>query len=455
MTRTAYEVNFDGLVGPTHSYAGLAYGNLASQANQSSVSNPREAALQGLAKMKLLADLGVKQAVLPPQERPDMQALRRLGFSGSDAQILEKVHRDDPVLLAACSSSSSMWAANAATISPSADCADGRVHITPANLVSQFHRSLETRTTAAVLKAIFKDESAFVHHAPLPACPYFGDEGAANHTRLCRGHGEAGVEVFAFGRRYADLGAASPSRFPARQTIEASAAIARLHSLEPTRTVFVQQNPAAIDAGVFHNDVIALGNENVLLYHADAYVDAPRCIERIRSALSACDSQLMAMEVSSEELSLADAVATYLFNSQLVTLPDGTMALIAPTECRQSVSARRVIERIVAAENPIRQVHYVDVRQSMQNGGGPACLRLRCVLTEEELGKAHQGVMLTNALHAQLESWVRRHYRERLEPGDLADVRLLEEGRAALDELTRILGLGSIYPFQGAADAFS
>lgn len=448
MTPAAFEVNFDGIVGPTHSYAGLAYGNLASQTNRSSVSNPREAALQGLAKMKLLADLGVKQAVLPPQERPDLKAIRRLGFSGSDAQILEKIHRDDPALLAACSSSSSMWAANAATISPSADCADVRIHITTANLVSQFHRSLETPTTAAILKAIFKDESAFVHHAPLPACPYFGDEGAANHTRLCAAHGIKGIEIFAFGRQSADLTASSPTRFPARQTFEACAAIARLHLLDSTKTILIQQNPAAIDAGVFHNDVIALGNENVLLYHADAYADTPGCIEKIRTAMSANGVELVAIEVSSDELSLADAVTTYFFNSQLVTMPDGTMTLIAPVECRESKPAGRVIERIVAADNPIRNVQYVDVRQSMRNGGGPACLRLRCVLTEEEVGKAHQGVMLTNALYLRLVSWVSQHYRERLEPNDLADVQLLEEGRAALDELTWILGLGSIYPFQ-------
>src|SRR5881398_2438280 len=118
--------------------------------------------------MKFLADLGVKQAVLPPHERPHLPTLRRLGFTGSDADVLHKVHKEDPMLLAAVSSSSAMWTANAATVSPSADCADARVHFTAANLLTQFHRSLEPQTTAAILKAIFTDERHFAHHPALP-----------------------------------------------------------------------------------------------------------------------------------------------------------------------------------------------------------------------------------------------------------------------------------------------
>ena len=273
---TQVEVNFDGLIGPTHNYAGLSRGNLASQQHRMMVSNPQEAALQGLAKMKFLADLGLKQAVLPPQERPDLQTLRRLGFSGTDGQILDRARREAPMLLAACSSASAMWTANAATVSPGADTADRRVHFTPANLVSQFHRSLEPPTTGAVLRAIFPDEAKFAHHGPLPAAPQLGDEGAANHTRLCAAHGQGGIELFVFGRSGFDSAEQGPRRFPARQTREASEAIARLHQLDPARTVFIRQNPAAIDAGAFHNDVVAVANENVLLYHADAFADPAR-----------------------------------------------------------------------------------------------------------------------------------------------------------------------------------
>src|SRR5262245_13496570 len=272
---TAHEINFDGLVGPTHNYAGLSYGNIASMKNKSAVSSPKQAALQGLEKMRLLAGLGVKQAILPPHERPHVATLRTLGFRGSDADVLKAAQKQDTVLLAAVCSSSNMWTANAATVSPSADTADGKVHFTPANLISQFHRSLEPPTTARLLGAIFPESaSCFVHHPPLPCASHLSDEGAANHTRLARRHGEAGVEIFVYGRRAFDGADAGPRKFPARQTSEACAAIARNHQLDPGRVIFLRQSPAAIDAGAFHNDVVSVGNENVLLYHQAAYTDA-------------------------------------------------------------------------------------------------------------------------------------------------------------------------------------
>ena len=239
------EFNFDGLIGPTHNYAGLSRGNLASQAHRHLMSNPREAALQGLAKMKFMADLGVGQAVIPPLERPDLATLRRLGFSGSDGRVIERVAKDSPALLAACYSASSMWTANAATVSPSSDTADGKIHFTPANLVSQFHRSLEPPGTARILRAIFADESRFVHHDPLPGHPNFGDEGAANHMRLAASHADGGFELFVYGRSVFDPAGNGPARFPARQTREASEAIARLHGLCPARTLVLRQGKAA------------------------------------------------------------------------------------------------------------------------------------------------------------------------------------------------------------------
>src|SRR5690349_1002062 len=259
-------MNFDGLPGPTHNYSGLAHGNLAAERNAQQVANPREAALQGLAKMRALAARGYAQAVLPPQERPNVPALRALGFDGSDHDVIARAGREAPDILAACCSAASMWAANAATVSASADCADGRVHLTPANLVTHFHRSLEAPTTTRVLRAIFADRTRFRVHDPLPAAPQFGDEGAANHTRFARGSGEAGVEFFAYGRRAFGEGAA-PTRFPARQTREASEAIARRHGLDRRQTVFARQRPDAIDDGVFHNDVIAVGEGAFLFCH--------------------------------------------------------------------------------------------------------------------------------------------------------------------------------------------
>ena len=339
-----------------------------------------------------------------------------------------------------------MWAANAATISPSADTRDNRLHLTPANLIAQLHRSTEANSTAATLRKIFPDESRFAHHAPLPCQATFADEGAANHTRLCAAHGQPGIELFVYGKSPfsgAAEGPLIPKKFQPRQSLEASRAIARLHHLDPARTLFLQQHPDAIDAGVFHNDVAAVGNENVLLCHARTYVDQPTALAKVREAFAAVspDTPLHVIEVADEELTLEESVDTYLFNSQIVTLPDNSMALIAPGECEHHPRARAVIDRLLSAGTPIRAAHFVPVRQSMRNGGGPACLRLRVTLTDDGRAAAHNGVFLTDALHAQLQNWVTQHYRDELHPQDLADPALYRESQQAQTDLYRILHL--------------
>lgn len=445
MIKHGVEVNFDGLVGPTHNYAGLSWGNVASKSNVNAVSNPREAALQGLAKMKRLADRGYAQGILPPHERPHIPSLRALGFSGSDAQVLEQAAKSSPSILAAVSSASSMWTANAATVSPSADTADHRVHFTPANLGAKFHRSIEHSVTGRTLKSIFADESYFAHHPALPSVSHFGDEGAANHTRLCGGYGGPGIELFVYGQVAFNEQVPAPQKYPARQTLEASQAIARLHGLKNENLVFAQQNPAAIDAGVFHNDVIAVGNGNTLFYHDMAFLDEEQVLSELRERLTG--AELEAVRVSSAEVPLKDAVASYLFNSQLLNTPDG-MLLAVPGECREVASVSRYLDHLLATGGPITAVEVFDVKQSMRNGGGPACLRLRVVLNDEELQVMHRGVILTDELYERLTTWVETHYRDELALEDLADPMLLEEVRKALDELTGILGLGSIYDFQ-------
>jgi succinylarginine dihydrolase len=436
----AVEVNFDGLVGPTHHYAGLGVGNLASQRHRHEASNPRAAACEGLAKMRLLHGLGVPQAVIPPQERPLMPALRSLGFQGDDATVLATALREAPDLLASCASTSSMWAANAANVSPAADTADGRVHLTPANLVSQFHRSLEPPATTAVLRALFRDSGRCVVHDPLPSAVGLADEGAANQMRLGHSHGHPGIEIFVYGR---DGDAhASVRRFPGRQSLAASEAVARRHGLDSSRVLFLRQSTAALDAGVFHNDVIAMANENVLIVHEQAYENGTEAIAVIRSCFaSAFGDEPVIIEVPAAEVPLEVAVDTYLFNSQLVTLPGGGMALVCPIECHEHPLTRRWLDRLVDSDNPVVAVHPVNVRQSMKNGGGPACLRLRVVLEPEALAAMHQAVLVTPALLDALESCVQRHYRERLALEDLADPSLLAESRKAVAELTHLLSL--------------
>ena len=439
------ETNFDGLPGPTHNYSGLATGNLASERFKSLTSNPRAAARLGLAKMKALADRGFAQAVLPPHERPDLAALRGLGFAGSDAQVLARAAREAPQLLAACSSAAAMWVANAATVSPSADTADGRMHFTPANLAAHFHRALEAPTTARVLRAIFSDAKCFVVHDALPATREFGDEGAANHTRFTSDPDALGIEFFVYGRAGFDAALPTPTRFAARQTREASEAIARRHGLAPERTLYAQQRPAAIDAGVFHNDVVAVGSGPVLFCHERSYIEQEATLAALAGAIGPKFTPIVVRE---DEVSLERAVTTYLFNSQLIARAEGGFLLVAPSECAEDIAVATLLERLVSGGGPIREVLTFDLKQSMQNGGGPACLRLRVALTAAERDAIRARVWLDDALHAELVDWVERHYRDRLLPADLADPALLDESRGALDELSRLLGLGSIYPFQ-------
>jgi succinylarginine dihydrolase len=395
--------------------------------------------------MKILHDLGVPQGVLPSHDRPAVDALRQLGFTGRDEDVLRNARLHDPKLLAACCSASSMWAANAATVCPSADSADGKVHFTPANLRSNFHRAIEAPTTSRVLKALFNDPEHFVHHAALPAAELFGDEGAANHTRFCSGYGNPGVHLFVYGRSALDRDTRAPARYLARQTLEASRAVARLHGLDSARLVFAQQSPSAIDAGVFHNDVIAVGNQNVFLFHQHAFLHQAELRREIESKAG---SELHLIEVAAADITLEDAVATYLFNSQLVTLPIGKMALIVPQECRDSMPIWAYLQKLVEDHDAIERIQVVDVRQSMENGGGPACLRLRVVLTDDEIESINRLTLFDDDLFQRLNAWVDQHYRDQLHEADLGDPLLLEESRAALDELTQLLGLGSVYSFQ-------
>lgn len=444
---SGYEINFDGLVGPTHHYAGLSFGNVASTNNRNNLSNPKLAAQQGLLKMKALADLGLKQGVFAPQERPHVPTLRRLGFSGSDSDVIAAAMRAAPALLSALSSASSMWTANSCTVSPSADSADGRVHFTAANLNNKFHRSIEHQTTSRILQAMFNHDVYFAHHEALPEAALFGDEGAANHNRLSGAYDQAGIQVFVYGQQQLG-GTVAPKKFPARQTREASEAIARLHGLHADRTVFVQQNPEVIDQGVFHNDVIAVSNQQVLFHHQQAFLNQSQALAEIREKMAVIGQDFVAIEVPEQRVTVQDAVSTYLFNSQILTRPDGAMTLVVPEESRQNASVWAYLTDLLQMGTPIDQIKVFDLRESMRNGGGPACLRLRVALNDAELAAVNPNIMMNDALFSTLNQWVERHYRDRLAQDDLADPQLLIESRTALDELTQILGLGSVYHFQ-------
>lgn len=431
------EVNFDGLIGPSHNYGGMSDGNLASQNNAGDVSNPREAALQGLEKMRLLVRAGFVQGVLPPLDRPNLSFLLDAGFTGSDADIIEAAGKREPKLLKAAYSASSMWTANAATISPSADTEDCRLHMSAANLSSMLHRSLEHPETVSTLAAIFENEERFSVHGALPMHSDFSDEGAANHVRLCAEHQGEGVELFVYGREAGE----SVDGFPARQTRLASESVTRAHRLKDARTVFARQSAAAINAGAFHNDVVCVGTLDTLFFHEHAFEDTHQTLADLRRASEGL-FELKPVMVPDAEVPLEDAIRSYLFNSQLLQWPgEDRLVLLAPTETEDTESARAFCERMVSGNGPIGRVQYVDVRQSMRNGGGPACLRLRVVMTPEERAACLQDVLLDEPKIDALQDIVRATYRDRLSTADLADPAFATECFTAREKLLKALGL--------------
>ena len=411
------EINFDGIIGPSHNYAGLSPGNIASASHAGAVSRPREAALQGLAKMRANMERGLAQGWFMPLDRPNAAWLASLSTDRASAA---------PHLRAAAFSASSMWAANAATVSPAADTADGRCHLTVANLMTMPHRSHEWTGTLAQLRLAFADP-AFAVHPPVPAP--FGDEGAANHMRLAPSHGEPGVEIFVYGK--------SGGAFPARQHVEASRAIARAHGLDPARTLFIEQNPRAIAGGAFHNDVVAVANERVLFCHESAFADRDGAYAAIRAAAPWCEI----VEVAEADVPLADVISSYLFNAQLVTLPTGEQGLVVPTEATATPSVKSWMERHVAGIGPIRHILPVDVRQSMANGGGPACLRLRVVADPASVDPRF---LCTAASLDRAAQVVAAHWPEAIAPADLANSALADQVRSARAALLLALGLSQL-----------
>ncbi|WP_244884438.1 N-succinylarginine dihydrolase [Marinagarivorans algicola] len=447
-TQDVREVNFDGLIGPTHNYSGLSFGNLASARNAQLCSNPQAAALQGLAKMRRLLTQGYTQGFMPPQQRPQLETMRQLGFTGSDQQIINQLYKRNPRLLSMVYSASPMWAANAATVTPSTDSGDGLVHFTPANLLTTPHRAMEAQATTHSLRTIFNNAKHFKVHAPLPSNNLFADEGAANHSRLCQHYGKRGIAMFAYGRDGIDSGD-QPSRFPARQTRLASEAVARSHGVNDDYALFCRQHPVAIDTGAFHNDVVAVANGPVLFFHQLAF--ATDDFATIKQQLAE-QFAFMPLSVNHKDVPLEDAIKSYLFNSQLLAAPNGDMTkmhLIAPSECAENTAVSRYLNTLVQDEKqPIRTIEFVDVRESMSNGGGPACLRLRVVLNEQQRAAVNPAFMLTDAKITALEQWVKKHYRDKLLPDDLADPSFYTESLEALNALTDLLQLESFYPFQ-------
>jgi succinylarginine dihydrolase len=412
------EINFDGIIGPSHNYAGLSAGNLASANNAGAASQPRAAALQGIEKMRANLRLGLAQGFFMPLDRPNLWWLDQLATDIASAE---------PHIRAAAFSASAMWAANAATVSPAPDTVDGRCHLSAANLLTMAHRSHEWTGTQAQIKLAFADTQHFTVHGPVP--PPYGDEGAANFMRLCPSHGEAGLEIFVYGK--------SGGPFPARQHIESSKAIARAHQLNPERTLFIQQSEAAIAAGAFHNDVVAVANERILFTHEQAFEEPEAAYAAIRDRMPEAEIVI----VPADRVSLSDAVQSYLFNAQLVTLPSGEMALILPTEAQSNANVWGWLQEHVAGNGPIRKLVPVDVRQSMANGGGPACLRLRVVADPVTVDPRF---MADEAMLDRMAEVIAAHWPDSIAPEQLSDAALVAQVQAARLALLAVCDLTSL-----------
>lgn len=412
------EINFDGIIGPSHNYAGLSLGNLASSNNAGAPSYPQAAALQGIEKMRANLRLGLTQGFFMPLDRPNKHWLAGLSTDMLSAE---------PHIRAAAFSASAMWAANAATVSPAPDTSDGKCHLSAANLITMAHRSHEWPGTLAQLKLAFADQQHFTVHGPVPAP--FGDEGAANFMRLCASHAEAGIEIFVYGK--------TGGPFPARQHIEAAKAIARAHRLDPAKTLFVQQSETAIAAGAFHNDVVAVANEHVLFTHEQAFEHPEETYADIRRLMPDADIVI----VPADRVSLADAIQSYLFNAQLVTLPNGGMALILPSEARNNERVWTYLTELVSGNGPIRELVPVDVRQSMANGGGPACLRLRVVADPATIDArfiANDGKLDVIA------DVIAAYWPQSISPDQLGDPDIVERVSTARFALLKACGLESL-----------
>ncbi len=423
-TKKVTEIIFIGIPGPTHHYGGLSVDNIACGISHGDISHPAQAALQAIALAGLLLKLGITVAIMPPQLRPHLPLLRK-ALDGDeaavdDAQLIAQAVIKAPRLLEIASSSSAMWLANAATVTQPEDSSDGLLHITIANLYSNLHRRIEADEHYRIIKKIFANVPRVAVHKPLAGEDDLRDEGAANHMRLAPSHDSAGLNIFVYGT---DDNPRDPQN--ARQTLAASQAIIASHKLFDNAAICLKQSPEAIENGVFHNDVIAVANENFLLVHEDSYSLGAADINHIAECYAERTGFAANLRIiKRNELTLEEAVASYFFNSQLLTLSDGGMALIAPQETKELHNEKswRLLQSLVDDKaNPITQLHSIDLKQSMKNGGGPACLRLRVPVDEEQLAALRLAtkVVVDEEILQQMEKIIRKYYPQKLTASEI------------------------------------
>ena len=427
------DVQVDRIVGPTHHFGGLGVGNVASHQHHGRVSNPRAAALQGLDKMRLVAGLGVPQIVLPPQNRPHIEFLQNLGFAGAIENTLAKAATEAPEMLSAAMSSSAMWTANAATVTASVDSTCESISMTVANLGSSLHRAIEPVESLQDLQSVF-EASAHVL-PPIDGGAAVRDEGAANHMRLGSDSERPGIHVFVYGDQDP-----LPSKFWARQTLAACLTIARRHNLRPDNTFFLKQHPDAIDAGAFHNDVVAASHHDLFLHHTCAYYDATETLAAIEKRYAELyGAALRRIEVSENELTTQEAISTYLFNSQIVSAAESNQpTLICPSQVAENDNASRIVQRWID-DALFQRVEFMELRQSMSGGGGPACLRLRVPMNENELSRLQTNAIWSPSLDQSLRQVIQEDYPGSLDSSDFFNKQIARKSHAAIARIKTIL----------------
>ena len=99
------------------------------------------------------------------------------------------------------------------------------------------------------------------------------------------------------------------------------------------------------------------------------------------------------------------------------------------------------IERHIAGNGPIRRVEIVDVRQSMANGGGPACLRLRVVADPATIDPR---LLVDDARLDRMADVVRRHWPAEIANDDLQAPALVRDIEAARNALLKELDLSEL-----------
>ena len=423
------EYNLDSMIGPTHHFGGLSKGNLASMAHQFQMSSPKKAALEGLEKMRLAHEIGQNQLWFPPQRRPIFDAM--INGAGSDIDKVRWAFDNNPELLSQLFSSSAMWMANNATVSGSADSSDGLVHVIPANLSTLAHRRVEVAQNLILLNYAFFTKQFKVHP---PLSHRFRDEGAANHMQFSTDGHSKSLHLFVYNRsKSGDEDKYLP--FPLRQSYEASRSLAKAMNIPETQTLICRQLATSVQKGVFHHDVVGMSHQDVLIIHELALEDQDHTLQLLQTmSQNILKKKLTIIQVSSEQLSLKEALDTYFFNSQFIKDQDGNVHLICAQQCNNHPKVSLLVDDLIA-QKVIEKVHYISLSESMMNGGGPACLRLRLPLTSKEFSNIPNCFKFSDEKYQEMVHFVHQFYPNQVRLADFIQINFLKKMNQLFDGL--------------------